>query len=71
MLVITRKIGESIVINNDIVITVVQAQRGRVRLGVNAPPGVLVLREELQRRPRPESAALSTSSCAAERGVEG
>ena len=58
MLVITRKVGESIVINDDIVVTVVQVQRGRVRVGVEAPPGVLILRDELQRRPRPEAAPL-------------
>lgn len=59
MLVITRKIGESIVINNEVVVTVVQVQRGRVRVGVEAPSGVLILRDELQRRPRPEAAPLS------------
>jgi len=52
MLVISRKVGESIVIGDSIVVTVVQTQRGRVRLGVEAPPGVLILRKELQDRPR-------------------
>jgi carbon storage regulator len=52
MLVISRKVGESIVIGDSIVVTVVQTQRGRVRLGVEAPPDVLVLRQELQDRPR-------------------
>ena len=52
MLVISRKVGESIVIGDSVVVTVVQTQRGRVRLGVEAPPGVLILREELQGRPR-------------------
>jgi carbon storage regulator len=54
MLVISRKVGESIVIGDSIVLTVVQTQRGRVRLGVEAPPGVLILRKELQDRPREE-----------------
>jgi carbon storage regulator len=52
MLVISRKVGESIAIGDSITITVVQTQRGRVRLGVQAPPGVLILRQELQDRPR-------------------
>jgi carbon storage regulator len=52
MLVISRKIGERIVIGDSIVVTVVQTQRGRVRVGVEAPPGVLILRQELQSRPR-------------------
>ena len=53
MLVITRKVGERIVIGDSVVITVIQTQRGRVRVGVEAPPRVLVLREELTRRPLP------------------
>jgi carbon storage regulator len=52
MLVISRKVGESIVIGDSIVISVIQTRRGRVRLGVAAPPGVLILRKELQDRPR-------------------
>jgi carbon storage regulator len=57
MLVISRKVGESIVVGDSVVVTVVQMQRGRVRIGVEAPPQVLVLREELRQRPlaaRPE-----------------
>jgi carbon storage regulator len=58
MLVISRKVGESIVIGDSIVVTVVQTQRGRVRLGVEAPPGVLILREELHARRREAPAHL-------------
>jgi carbon storage regulator len=47
MLVLSRKVGESIVINESIRVTVVQAKNGRVRLGIDAPPEVRVLREEL------------------------
>lgn len=44
MLVITRKEGERIVIDDDIVITVVEAKRGSVRIGIAAPPEVAVVR---------------------------
>jgi carbon storage regulator len=48
MLVLSRKVGESIVISGSIRITVVQSARnGRIRLGIEAPPEVIVLREEL------------------------
>jgi len=47
MLVLTRKPGESIVIGDDIVLTVVAVGRGRVRLGVTAPRNVSIQREEL------------------------
>jgi carbon storage regulator len=48
MLVITRKEGERIVIDDDIVITVVEAKRGSVRIGIDAPPEVTVVREDAQ-----------------------
>ncbi len=47
MLVLSRKVGESIFINESIRVTVVQASNGRIRLGIDAPPEVKVLREEL------------------------
>jgi len=48
MLVLARKLGESLVIADSIKITVLQVERGNVRLGVQAPPQIKVLREELQ-----------------------
>ena len=50
MLVVTRKLGESIVIGNGITVTVVEVKGGRVRLGVSAPLEVSVHREELLRK---------------------
>jgi len=47
MLVLSRKVGETILINDAIRVTVVQAANGRIRLGIDAPPEVIVLREEL------------------------
>ena len=49
MLVLSRKVGESILISESIRVTVVQAANGRSRLGIHAPPEVKVLREELTR----------------------
>jgi len=50
MLVLSRKLGEAIVINDCIKITVVDVDRGKVRLGIEAPPNVTILREELLAR---------------------
>lgn len=50
MLVLSRKHGESIRIHDEIVITVVQLSRGRVQLGIEAPPDVPIHREEVFRR---------------------
>jgi carbon storage regulator len=47
MLVLTRKIGERILIGDDITITVVEAGRSRVKLGIEAPAGHRILRSEL------------------------
>jgi carbon storage regulator len=47
MLVLSRKVGESVLISESIRVTVVQAANGRIRLGIDAPPEVIVLREEL------------------------
>jgi len=47
MLVLTRKVGESIVINNNIHITLVSIAPGRVKIGIDAPKDVVITREEL------------------------
>jgi carbon storage regulator len=47
MLVVTRKAGESIVIGDKIIITVVAVEGDRVRIGVEAPKEVTILRQEL------------------------
>lgn len=49
MLVITRRINESIRIGDNIEVKVVAIERGKVRLGVLAPPDVPIYREELYR----------------------
>lgn len=47
MLVLSRKVGESIIIDNDITVTVVQLSRNRIRLGIDAPQEVPIRRSEL------------------------
>jgi carbon storage regulator CsrA len=47
MLVLTRKIGEKVVIGNNVTVTVVRSEDGRVRLGIDAPGDVRILRGEL------------------------
>jgi carbon storage regulator len=53
MLVLSRKETERIRLGENIVVTVVRVSGDRVRLGIEAPPDVLVLRDELQARARP------------------
>jgi carbon storage regulator len=47
VLVLTRKIGERILIGDQIVVTVVKLGNGSVRIGVDAPSATAVVREEL------------------------
>ena len=47
MLVLSRKLSQQILIGSDIAITVVKIEGNQVRLGIEAPPGVTILRREL------------------------
>jgi carbon storage regulator len=47
MLVLTRKVGERIVIDNNITVEVLEVNGNRVRIGIQAPDGVTILRKEL------------------------
>ena len=49
MLILSRKVGERILIDGHIVVTVVEVQGKRVRLGIEAPPEVIIHREEVHR----------------------
>jgi carbon storage regulator len=55
MLVLSRRIGEKIQIGDDVVVSVVKIQGGQVRLGVEAPREVPVIRGELHRNTPPNS----------------
>lgn len=50
MLVLTRKLGEGIVIGDDITITVVELKGGNVRIGIDAPRSKKVHRQEVYER---------------------
>ena len=47
MLVLTRKIGEGIVIGDDVTITVVEMKGGNVRIGIDAPRSKKIYRQEI------------------------
>ena len=50
MLVLSRKLGERIVIGDRIVVSVVKLSNGQVRLGIEAPREIAVFREEIYPR---------------------
>ena len=60
MLVLTRRIGESIQIGKDIVVVVLEMHSGQVRLGVDAPREVSIFRTELLTSAAQQKAARGT-----------
>lgn len=50
MLILTRRVGETLVIGDDVSVTVLGVKGNQVRLGVNAPRTVSVHREEIYQR---------------------
>ena len=61
MLVLTRKLGESIVIGNHIRVTVLDMQGKQIRLGIEAPPEVSVHRGEVYERIEAENKAAAST----------
>lgn len=55
MLVLTRKPGQKIIIDNRISVTVVSVKNGQVRIGFEAPSHVNIVREELAVTLRPQT----------------
>jgi carbon storage regulator len=50
MLILTRRVGETVMIGNDVTVTVLGVKGNQVRIGVNAPKDVAVHREEIYDR---------------------
>ena len=67
MLILSRKVGQSIVINGNVIVKVVRVDGDQIKLGVQAPPEVAVNREEIQREvdagvpPRGQASALKAA----------
>jgi carbon storage regulator len=60
MLILTRRVGETLIIGDDVHITVLGVKGHQVRLGVNAPKDVSVHREEIYQRIQQEKSGKAT-----------
>jgi carbon storage regulator len=54
MLILTRRVGETVMVGQDITVTVLEVKGNQVRLGINAPKNVAVHREEIFERIKAE-----------------
>jgi carbon storage regulator len=57
MLILTRRVGETLMIGDEVTVTVLGVKGNQVRIGVNAPRDVTVHREEIYERIKAEQAA--------------
>lgn len=60
MLILTRKIGESLMISDNITITILGVKGTQVRIGVNAPKEISVHREEIYKKLKTEKQKTET-----------
>ncbi len=61
MLILTRKLGESVVIGDNIKVTVTDIKNGQIKLGISAPKDVTVNREEVVKEIKGENVLSSVS----------
>jgi carbon storage regulator len=50
MLILTRRVGETVMIGNDVTVTILGVKGNQVRVGINAPKTIAVHREEIYER---------------------
>lgn len=70
MLILTRRVGETIVIGDDVIITVLGIKGNQVRIGINAPKDVSVHREEIYQRIQQEKNTTTPVTAAAPKTEE-
>jgi carbon storage regulator len=66
MLILTRRVGETVMIGNDVTVTILGVKGNQVRVGINAPKNVAVHREEIYERIKREQQGDSQGDSAGE-----
>jgi carbon storage regulator len=70
MLILTRRVGETVMIGDDVSVTVLRVKGNQIRLGVNAPKNVSVQREEIFDRMKGEDREVALATEGAEATAE-
>jgi carbon storage regulator len=71
MLILTRRVGETVMIGDEVTVTVLGVKGNQVRIGVNAPKTVAVHREEIFERIKREGDSEAHSPAAPSRAIAG
>ncbi len=70
MLILTRRVGETLMIGDDVTVTVLGVKGNQVRIGVNAPRDISVHREEIYERIKAEQAGEGLGEAETDTGIE-
>lgn len=65
MLILTRRVGEKVIIAEDVTVTVLAIKGNQIRIGIDAPRDVQIHREEIYERIRKEKESLKASGVSA------